>query len=865
LVELQRDHYQELGIKPSLLLRQMRVEDLRSVTPGLLELLKAPQADVRLQIASLLPRIGPSETKAAIPTLIDLLDESNFNYRLQASQALGKIGPEARAAIPGLVGLLDDGPVSIGASQALSQFGPDAVKPVLDTWYREDTVNRPGVIQALVQLGPLATPAIPKLVEALSKSQYAPIRSLAGMALQQIGVEAVPSLSKALTDESPDARRLAAQRLGAMGPTAREAIPALLHALQDSDGQVRLQAAYALWQIDHEAKQVIPILLASLKDKDPKVRNSSAPLLAQIGPIPESAVPELQAALKGKDALIRVNAAEALCGLPGHIKEAIPVLLPALRNRFQRSGAIDALAKAGPEAKDAVPALVSLLQDRGTDYTFAGRIGQVLDQISGPEAASTLMKALAGAPKPSRPAIIHALAQTNSSAVAPLVAALNDEDPIVRMLAVRGLGRLGRSVADAVPALVKALQDKDERVHSEAIKSLGQLGPVANSPASSSQAIQALAELVKSEHGSNRIVAAEALAYVAGRDASAPANGEEPGSRGSRLAISTLADVVRSHDLNPRIQAATALGRIGPDAKEAVPALAEAVDSADPVLRLEAAIALAHIGADVPGLLPVLLEVVHDRAHSSRARAIDALGDVACANASAGGGPSAPRASLTNAVTPALVRILWEERPERIRAAEVLGRMGASAKDAVPTLTNILKGSDPQLRIQAALALWKIDRRTKQAVPVLVDALKSPLLPPRTSAAIPGRFGAFNTTSVPICQQAAEALGQMGPDARAAVPVLTAYLKDDQLSSYHPYYALALSKIDRQAAGAAVPALIAVLDGKAHAISRQEAARALGEIGAQARAAVPALRKAVTDPDEAIRSEATEALKKIGA
>jgi HEAT repeat protein len=161
--------------------------------------------------------------------------------------------------------------------------------------------------------------------------------------------------------------------------------------------------------------------------------------------------------------------------------------------------------------------------------------------------------------------------------------------------------------------------------------------------------------------------------------------------------------------------------------------------------------------------------------------------------------------------------------------------------------------------------LWRIDHGAKEAIPALVDALKSPILPPRTPAALPGRFGVLSTSSPPICQQAAEALGEMGPHAREAVPALTAYLKDSELSSYHPYYALALSKIDRQAAGAAVPALIEVLDGKTHAISRQEAAKALGEIGAQARAAVPSLQKAVKDPDVALRSEATDALKKIGA
>src|SRR5207302_626526 len=158
----------------------------------------------------------------------------------------------------------------------------------------------------------------------------------------------------------------------------------------------------------------------------------------------------------------------------------------------------------------------------------------------------------------------------------------------------------------------------------------------------------------------------------------------------------------------------------------------------------------------------------------------------------------------------------------------------------------------------------------------------------------------------PPCQEAAEALGEMGPEARAAVPALTEVLRDPHFSSFRPYYALALLKIDRQAAGVAVPVLIEALNGKGGAISvpdqaaatvrkkaasalgqigrdagdavaalanalgdadasvRQQAAKALGDIGTPARDAVPSLRKALMDGDEAVRSESAGALRKIG-
>jgi HEAT repeat protein len=288
----------------------------------------------------------------------------------------------------------------------------------------------------------------------------------------------------------------------------------------------------------------------------------------------------------------------------------------------------------------------------------------------------------------------------------------------------------------------------------------------------------------------------------------------------------------------------------------------------------------------------VLVEVFQDRNHPFRVRALEALARLGL---------------RSEEVTSIPVRMLWDDAQARAKAAEVLGRMGPTAKPAIPDLLDVLRGSDNLARVQAALALWKIDHRTEEVIPVLVAALKSPLMAtPRTTLTLPGRFGTPGTLPGPLCQQAAEALGEMGPEARSAIPALTEVLKDPQFAPYRPYYALALLKIDRQAAKLAVPTLIEALEGKgptarlsephasafrkqavsalgpraaeapdaipalAHALAdidagvRQEAANALGEIGAHARPALPALRKALTDPDEGVRSEASRALKKIG-
>jgi HEAT repeat protein len=260
---------------------------------------------------------------------------------------------------------------------------------------------------------------------------------------------------------------------------------------------------------------------------------------------------------------------------------------------------------------------------------------------------------------------------------------------------------------------------------------------------------------------------AEALAYVQPR---CPA------------AIHALVEMLGDRDSAVRVQAASALGRLGLEAQTAIPALTEALHSPEANLRTDAAIALAQVGGNAQAVLPLLLEVAQERGHQNRIRAMEALSRL--------GVTSEP-------VIAALIRALQDEVTAQVKAAELLGRMGVAAKAAIPALRDVLKGSDPETSVQAALALWKIDRRADEALPVLVAELKMPIAPRPASSLLPTpRFGGTsNVPAAPPCQQAAEALGEMGPAARAAVPALTEAVKDPRLAAYRPYFEAALKKI----------------------------------------------------------------------
>lgn len=117
-------------------------------------------------------------------------------------------------------------------------------------------------------------PPLAKYLEDL-KTGDDPARAEAARALANIGprgVEAVPSLARALRDENLEVRLEAAKALAIIGPEAREAVPDLILGLEDRAGRVRERCARALGKIGHDAEVAIPALEGLLKDENELVR-----------------------------------------------------------------------------------------------------------------------------------------------------------------------------------------------------------------------------------------------------------------------------------------------------------------------------------------------------------------------------------------------------------------------------------------------------------------------------------------------------------------------------------------------------------------------------------------------------------------
>ena len=246
--------------------------------------------------------------------------------------------------------------------------------------------------------------------------------------------------------------------------------------------------------------QQVERLIRELQETDSDVRSIAAVTLGEIGPEAEDAVPILIKLLQDQDA-----------------------------EGFVRANAATALGKIGEGASKAVPALINALRDQ--DKYVRKDAAEALEKIGTPRTIKTvkdryrvviplgwtgsedevpaLIQALQNENKDVRVNAVVTLGQIESEDVVPvLIEALQDQDEWVRVNAAWTLGQRGKSASKAVPILIKALQDQDEWVRASAAMALGEIGE------SASKAVPALINALQDQDKYVRRYATGALGKI---------------------------------------------------------------------------------------------------------------------------------------------------------------------------------------------------------------------------------------------------------------------------------------------------------------------------------------------------------------
>jgi HEAT repeat protein len=394
-------------------------------------------------------------------------------------------------------------------------------------------------------------------------------------------------------------------------------------------------------------------------------------------------------------------------------------------------------------------------------------------------------------------------------AIEELRAALKDEDPFVRLKVAEAIWKVERPIPGTIlPTVQRALKDKDAEVRATACAVIGMMG------AKGKAAVPLLIDTLKDKELSVVMADISALGEVgpAAREAAGPL-----------LAMSGYADFVYLEPLVaaalgdmgsavvPELQAAlkdtsverrrvatSALGNIGPDAADAIKGLTKALGDAEPAIRALAARALGNIGKGAKSALPRLADATADQEPQVRIRAAMAVWQV--------GGETRHVAVL--------VRCLDEPSvAAREAACRALATMGGEAKDAAGALTKALADKEPTVRQAALIAVGNLGPAAKGAAGALLPLLNDADKTLRLHAA----FALWQVTGEakeplgvlrPLLAEeprlrglAVEKIGLIGPAAEAALAELVTMYRQEDGEGLRRVIGEAIKRIDATLAG----------------------------------------------------------------
>jgi HEAT repeat protein len=505
----------------------------KAAIPRLIECLRDSSSTTGRNAAHALADIGDP----VVAAVISVLDDDKRTTTLRACHVLGEIGPGAAAATDKLIKVTrsDDALTVRMAAEALGQIGssPEKVVPILIGLLEHDSAGvRADAADAIGHLGHAASSACTDLCARL-KDDSVIVRSSAAAALGRVSTGDTTTTEHLLDAFNDDHGSVTACAANALAEIGAPAVPALVSLLKSNE--YRGLAIAVLGEMDNQAETAVPELVELLKTDDEAVQREIFIALASMGPAAKPAAARLTEFLKDESGGLRRRGAAWVLGRIGDVSSASAirsVLMETDDPLLKRACAL-ALVTLEPDnaeyAQKAVPMLVKALESddelvRSESVAALGRLGS------------------------------HA-----TDAVSNIITlANNDSSTMVRSAALHALGELTTDSVAAAQAAVAALSNDDPLVRNAARFLIGSMGPRAKSAA------QNLKETMRSGPGFDRIVAAWAIVRI------------DPTADNNAAAAPLMVKALVHQDPRVRAAGAKTLGVVGIRSPEILEALQKA-------------------------------------------------------------------------------------------------------------------------------------------------------------------------------------------------------------------------------------------------------------------------------------------------
>lgn len=398
-----------------------------------------------------------------ISTLIEKLDNKNLYSRHSAAEALLQLCKASDKVTPVLLEQLNHNNLAVvyGITEILDKL--DTVTPAVIKIY-ESNLNNPSVeiqlrsAQALLKLG-----RVTNLV--------------------------VNSLIKASDDNCSIIRQIVVKILATIEKPDFLVVETLLARLTDPDSDVRQSAAEALGKLSKANETVISALFKVLDDESSIVRQAVVEALIKLKAINNSSMNYFNIEYFGKR--------DSLSDYSNELKMIIGILLKNLSDSYPwiRQRAIVALTSLGKDNEHIIQAMIECLDDNDVtvrQYAVEAlvRLGNVtgenfakglkkLNKARTPETVQALMNCLSDSNSKTRQRTIEVLielGEMSDKIVQTLLKNLKDDNSWTIQKAIESLGKLTHASDDVITALIKCLNNTDSNIYRSAIDTLEKLG-----------------------------------------------------------------------------------------------------------------------------------------------------------------------------------------------------------------------------------------------------------------------------------------------------------------------------------------------------------------------------------------------------